>query len=90
MRFNLKASGMPKFALALILFANFGPPIYWGSTGASMSALLAWSAGIAAFAVVMGWRHIGKGIVVSVWTGMCLAAAANVPIYVLGRFLATL
>jgi hypothetical protein len=90
MRFSLKASGMPKSALALILLLNFGPPVYWGFTGAGLSALLAWSAGMAAFAVASGWRHVDRGIVASVWTGMWLAVAANVPTYVLGRFLATL
>ena len=42
---------------------------------------------MAMFAVGTGWRAPKKGIPTSVLIGTCYAAAGNVPIYLIGRWL---
>jgi len=79
---------MPKIALPFLFFFNFGPPIFWGFVGAGISAPLLWSAGMAIFVILMGWRAPRKGLLASALIGMCFATLVNVPIYFIGRWLA--
>jgi hypothetical protein len=79
---------MPKIALPFLFFFNFGPSIFWGFVGAGISAPLLWSAGMAIFSILAGWRAPGKGLLTSVLIGMCVATVVNVPIYFIGRWLA--
>jgi hypothetical protein len=81
--------GMPKIALPLLFFFNFGPPIFWGFVGAGISAPLLWSGGMAIFAILAGWRAPGRGLFTSVLIGLFFATVVNVPIYFIGRWLAT-
>ena len=78
--------GMPKVALFLALFC-FGSQFFFGFVGSGLSTPLGWSLGMALFAVGTGWRAPQKGIPTSVLIGTCYAAAANVPIYLIGRWL---
>jgi len=80
---------MPKIALPLLFFFNFGPPIFWGFVGADISAPLLWSGGMAIFAILAGWRAPGRGLFTSVLIGLFFATVVNVPIYFIGRWLAT-
>src|SRR5215471_17600419 len=79
---------MPKIALPFLFFFNFGPPIFWGFVGAGIFAPLLWSAGMAIFVILAGWRARGRGLFASVLIGMFFAALVNVPIYFVGRWLA--
>jgi hypothetical protein len=80
---------MPKIALPLLFFFNFGPPIFWGFVGAGISAPLLWSGGMAIFVILAGWRAPGRGLIASILIGLCFATIVNVPIYFIGRWLAT-
>jgi hypothetical protein len=80
---------MPKIALPFLFFFNFAPPIFWGFVGAGMFAPLLWSIAMAIFAILAGWRASGRGLVASALIGLCLATLVNVPIYFVGRWLAT-
>ena len=79
---------MPKIALPFLFFFNFGPPIFWGFVGAGIFAPLLWSGGMAIFAILIGWRATGRGLLASALMGLCLAIVVNVPIYFVGRWLA--
>jgi len=80
---------MPKIALPFLFFLNFAPTIFWGFVGAGIFAPLLWSAGMAIFAILAGWRAAGRGLFGSVLIGMCFATVLNVSIYFIGRWLAT-
>ena len=77
---------VPKVALFLALFC-FGFQFFFGFVGTGLSTPLGWSLGMALFAVGTGWRAPQKAIPTSVLIGTCYAAAANVPIYLIGRWL---
>jgi hypothetical protein len=79
---------MPKIALPFLFFFNFGPPIFWGFVGAGIFAPLLWSAGMAIFVLLAGWRARGRGLLASALIGLFLAMVVNVPIYFIGRWLA--
>ena len=79
--------GMPRTALPILAFLCFAPQFYFGSVGGGLITPLGWSLGISMFAVGTGWRAPQKGIPASVLIGTCYAAAANVPIYLVGRWL---
>ena len=65
----------------------FGFQFFFGFVGSGLSTPLGWSLGMALFAVGTGWRAPQKAIPTSVLIGTCYAAAANVPIYLIGRWL---
>jgi hypothetical protein len=77
----------PWIALPLLFVLNAGPSLHWGDVDASVSAPLLWSAGMGVFVVLAGWRARGKGLFASIFRGMYLAAAVNLPAYVAGRWL---
>lgn len=77
---------MRKVAFLLLVLFSFGPPFIFGFVGGGVFASIGWSAGIAMFAVGTGWRIPGKGILTSLLIGLCYSAAANVPIYFIGRW----
>src|SRR5262245_30266380 len=78
---------MSKVAYLLLAIFCFAPQFYFGLLGGGLLAPLSWSLGMSAFAVGTGWRAPEKGIVTSVLIGTCYAAAANVPIYLVGSWL---
>jgi hypothetical protein len=78
---------MSKVALLLLAVFCFGPQFYFGLIGGGLLAPFAWSLGMAMFAVGTGWRAPQKGLATSVLIGTCLAAAANIPIYLIGSWL---
>ena len=80
---------MPKIALPFLFFFNFAPPIFWGFVNAGIFAPLLWSVGMTIFAILVGWRASGRGLFKSALIGLCLATVVNVPIYFIGRWLAT-
>jgi hypothetical protein len=63
--------------------------MHWGDVNAGIQAPLLWSAGMGIFIVLAGWRAKKKGLFSSMLQGMVLAAAVNVPAYVVGRWLMT-
>jgi len=79
-------------ALLLFILFNFGPPIYWGYVGGAIIGPLAWSVAWAIFAVSTGWRAPApvKGVLASALIATCFAAAANLPIYFIGRWLVSI
>ena len=77
---------VPKAALILLLFC-LGSQFFFGFVGGGLSTPLGWSLGMAMFAVGTGWRAPEKGIPTSIFIGTCYGAAANVPIYLIGRWL---
>lgn len=79
--------GMPKAALVILAVLCFAPQFLFGFVGSGLLAPLGWSLGMSMFAVGTGWRAPQKGIPASVFIGTCYAAAANVPIYLIGRWL---
>src|SRR5215469_16003378 len=68
---------MPKVALPFLFFFNFGPPIFWGFVGAGIFAPLLWSAGMAIFVLLAGWRARGRGLLASALIGLFLAMVVN-------------
>ena len=78
---------VPKVALLILGLFCFAPQFYLGFIGTGLLTPLGWSIGMAMFAVGTGWRAPEKGIPTSVLIGTCYAAAANVPIYFVGRWL---
>jgi hypothetical protein len=79
--------GMPKVALLLLGVLCVGPQFFFGLLGGGILTPLGWSLGMSMFAVGTGWRAADKGIPISVFVGTCYAAAANMPIYLFGRWL---
>jgi hypothetical protein len=77
--------GVPKMALILALLC-FGSQFLFGFVGSGLLAPLGWALGMAMFGVGTGWRAPQKGIPTSVLIGTCYAAALNVPIYLIGRW----
>jgi hypothetical protein len=77
--------GAPKVAL-ILAFLCFATQFFFGFVGSGLSTPLGWSLGMALFAVGTGWRAPQKGIPTSVAIGTCYAAAANVPVYLVGRW----
>jgi hypothetical protein len=78
---------VPKVAVLIIIaFLCFAPQFYFGFIGGGLLTPLGWSLGMAMFAVGTGWRAPEKNIATSVLIGTCYAAAANVPIYLIGRW----
>ena len=77
----------PKVALLILAVLCLGPQFYFGFVGSGILAPLGWSLGMSMFAVGTGWRAPQKSIPTSVLIGTCYAAAANVPIYLIGRWL---
>ena len=78
---------MPKLAFFILALFCFGPQFYFGFVDSGLLTPVGWSLGMALFAVGTGWRAPQKGIPASVLTGTCYAAAANVPLYLIGRWL---
>lgn len=78
--------GVPKVALILALFC-LGSQFFFGLVGSGLWTPLGWSLGMGMFAVGTRWRAPQKGIPASVLIGTCYAAAVNVPLYLLGRWL---
>ena len=79
--------GVPKVAFFILSLLCLVPQFYFGLAGGGILTPLGWSLGMALFAVGTGWRAPEKGIPTSVLIGTCYAAAANVPIYLFGRWL---
>jgi hypothetical protein len=79
--------GMSKVAYLLLALFCFAPQFYFGLLGGGLLVPLSWSLGMSMFAVGTGWRAPEKGILTSVLIGACYAAAANVPIYLVGSWL---
>ena len=77
-------------AFPLLFLLNAGPSSHWGDIGAGISAPLLWSAGMAIFVVLAGWRAPRKGVFNSIFRGMYLAAVVNVPAYFAGHWLVSL
>jgi hypothetical protein len=86
----VEATEMPWIALPLLFVLNAGPSMRWGDVDAGISAPLLWSAGMGIFVVLAGWRAPRKGWFASIFRGMYLAAAVNLPAYVAGRWLEVL
>jgi hypothetical protein len=78
---------MPKIAIIIFILFNFGPPFYAGFVGGGILAPVGWSIGMAIFAIATGWRASGRGTVSSALIGLCFAIVANVPIYLIGRWI---
>src|SRR5262245_37828580 len=78
---------VPKVALFFLGLFCFVPQFYFGFVGSGLLTPLGWSLGMALFAVGTGWRVTQNGIPTSVLVGTCYAAAFNVPIYLVGRWL---
>ena len=78
---------VPKVALLIFGLLCFAPQFFFGFVGSGLLTPLGWSLGMAMFAVGTGWRAPQKGIPTSVLIGTCYAAAANVPFYLIGRWL---
>jgi len=78
---------MRKLALVILALFCFGPQFYFGFAGTGVLTPLFWSLGAALFAVGTGWRAAQQNILASVLIGTCYAAAANVPLYLFGRWL---
>jgi hypothetical protein len=74
-------------ALPFLFVLNAGPSMHWGDVDAGISAPLLWSAGMGLFVVLAGWRAQGKGLLASVFRGMCLAALVNVPAWAAGHYI---
>src|SRR5215471_10725915 len=77
----------PKVALLILGLFCFAPQFFFGFVGSGLLTPLGWSLGMAMFAVGTGWRAPQKGIPTSVLIGTSYAAAANVPFYLIGRWL---
>src|SRR5262245_14638701 len=78
---------MSKLAYLLLAIFCFAPQFYFGFLGGGLFVPLSWSLGMSVFGVATGWRAPEKGILTSVLIGTCYAAAANVPIYLVGSWL---
>src|SRR5215510_7770072 len=78
---------MSKVAYLLLALFCFAPQFYFGFLGGGLFVPLSWSLGMSVFGVATGWRAPQKGILTSVLIGTCYAAAANVPIYLVGSWL---
>src|SRR5262245_5559895 len=78
---------MSKVAYLLLALFCFAPQFYFGFLGGGLFVPLSWSLGMSVFAVWTGWCVTEKGILSSVLIGTCYAAAANVPIYLVGSWL---
>ena len=78
---------VPTVALLILGLFCFAPQFYFGFVGSGLLTPLGWSLGMAMFAVGTGWRAPQKGIPASVLIGTCYAAAVNLPIYLIGRWL---
>ena len=78
---------MRKVAFSILALFCFGPQFYFGFVGSGLLTPLGWSLGMALFAVGTGWRAPQNGIPTSILIGTCYAAAANVPLYLIGRWL---
>jgi hypothetical protein len=74
-------------ALPLLFVLNAGPSMHWGDVDAGLSAPLLWSMGMGIFVVLAGWRATGKGRFASIFRGIYLAAAVNLPAYFAGHVL---
>ncbi len=81
---------MPWIALPFLFVLNAAPSIYWGYSDAGVQAALLWSAGMGVFLVLAGWRAPSKGLFASALRAMFIAAAVNVPVYFIGRWLGLL
>ena len=79
--------GVPKVALFILALFCLVPQFYFGFVGSGLWTPLGWALGMGMFAVGTGWRAPQKGIPASVLIGTCYAAAVNVPIYLIGRWL---
>src|SRR5215475_6705330 len=78
---------MSKVGYLLLAIFCFAPQFYFGFLGGRLIITNRWSLGMSVFAVGTGWRAPEKGIMTSVLIGTCYAAAANVPIYLVGSWL---
>lgn len=78
---------MRKLGLVILALFCFGPQFYFGFAGTGVLTPVSWSFGAALFAVGTGWRAAQQNILTSVLIGACYAAAANVPLYLFGRWL---
>ena len=78
---------VPTVALLILGLLCFAPQFYFGFVGSGLLTPLGWALGMAMFAVGTGWRAPQKAIPASVLIGTCYAAAINVPIYLIGRWL---
>jgi hypothetical protein len=81
----VEAVAMAWIALPFLFVLNAGPSMRWGDVDAGLSAPLLWSVGMGIFVVLAGWRARGKGLFASVFRGMYLAAAVNLPAYFVGH-----
>jgi hypothetical protein len=78
---------VPKVALLILGLFCFAPQFFFGFVGSGLVTPLGWSLGMAMFAVGTGWRAPQKAIPTSVLIATCYAATANVPFYLVGRWL---
>jgi hypothetical protein len=62
-----------------------GPPFYAGFSNGGLWFVPVWSATFAAANVMTGYRHLNRGIIVSLLVGTASSAVAVALIYFLGR-----
>jgi hypothetical protein len=79
---------MRRLVFLFLIVLNFGWSLRWGLMGADVRAPLLMSVGMSAFMVADGWRHPGKGVLLSGLIGTCFTALANLSLYFVGRWAA--